>query len=460
MMLVNNIFNITKGKKVSSYSDKPDDESLRYLQIDDLRNNNQLKYTNDITSVQIDEKDVIIAWDGANVGTIGFRLNGIIGSTLAKLSIKEEFKDKCNSAYLGYFLSSKFEFFQNTSTGATIPHLSRAALEALSIPLPELEIQNKIVSILDKVKIILEKREETIQKYDELQKAIFLDMFGDPVKNEKGWEQVELIDICTKITDGTHKTPKYLSKGIKFISAKNIKKNSISWSDVKYISEAESNSINLRCNPEFEDILLTKSGSLGQPAIVDVDFKFTLFESLALIKYNRNKVIPPFLITYLMSDGVAYFYRQRHKGVAIKHLHLVDIKSIPVYLPPIELQNEFGEKYYKIKNIKNKLEISFEKFNLIKKALSQLAFKGELNFNTAVDLEVLLENDYAFFTENSSQETIKLLLKRLDKDELNDNTFNDQRLYDKAKEFVFELLSENKIKQVFDDRSKRVKLNI
>lgn len=460
MKFVKDIFNITKGKKVNYYSGKPVGRSLRYLQIEDLRSNNEPKYTEDIESVYVDEEDIIVAWDGANVGTIGFRLNGIIGSTLARLAIKEEFRDKCNSIYIGYFLSSKFDYFQNTSTGSTIPHLSRAALERLPIPLPDIETQTKIVSILDKVKTILDRKEETIRKYDELLTSVFLHMFGDPVKNDKGWEQVNLIDICTKITDGTHKTPNYLSEGVKFISAKNIKNNTISWTDIKYISESESNLINSRCNPEFEDVLLTKSGSIGQPALVDVNFKFSLFESLALIKYNRSKVSPPFLITYLMSNGVNYFYKQRHKGVTIKHLHLVDIKSIPVYLPPFDLQNEFGEKYSKIKSIKNNLEISIEKLKLVQNALSQLAFKGELDFNTAVDLEILLENDYTFFKENSNRETIQLLLKRLDKDELNDNKFYDQRLYDKAKEFVFELLKDDKIKQVFDNSSKRVKLTV
>ena len=73
---------------------------------------------------------------------------------------------------------------------------------------------------------------------------------------------------------------------------------------------------------------------------------------------------------------------------------------------------------------------------------------------------MLLENDYAFFKKNSNREAIRLLLKRLDKDELNDNKFFEQRLYDKAKEFVFELLKEHKIKQIFDENSKRIKLTI
>jgi len=381
---------------------------------------------------------------------------GLLNQRIVKIRSKEGI----NKDWIFYKIQNSIDQIISKAKEAVIKNVSINDIRAIELLLPDIEIQNKTVAVLDKAKTVLDKRKETLRKYDELLMATFLEMFGDPVKNDKGWEQVKLIDICTKITDGTHKTPNYLSEGVKFISAKNIKNNAISWSDIKYISELESNSINLRCNPEFEDILLTKSGSLGQSALIDVDFKFTLFESLALIKYNRNIVLPPFLITYLMSNGVSYFYQQRHKGVTIKHLHLVDLKSIPVYLPPFELQNDFGEKYYKIKSIKSKLEISIEKLKLIQNALSQLAFTGNLDFNTAVDLEMLLENNYTFFKENSNQETIKLLLKRLDKDELNDNKFYDQRLYDKAKEFVFDLLKDNKIKQVFDNDSKRVKLII
>ena len=75
-------------------------------------------------------------------------------------------------------------------------------------------------------------------------------------------------------------------------------------------------------------------------------------------------------------------------------------------------------------------------------------------------MEVLLENDYEYFKDNSDNKTIQLLLDRLDKNELNLNKFHDQDLYDKAKNFVFELLKEGHIKQVFDDKTRRVKLTI
>ena len=92
--------------------------------------------------------------------------------------------------------------------------------------------------------------------------------------------------------------------------------------------------------------------------------------------------------------------------------------------------------------------------------MSQIAFNGELEFNTAVDLEVLLENDYEYFKSNVDEETLQLLLDRLDKNELNENKFYEKDLYDKAKSFVFTLLKEGHINQVFDKNTNSVKLTL
>ena len=281
-------------------------------------------------------------------------------------------------------------------------------------------------------------------------------MFGDPVLNPEGWKQVKLIDICYKITDGTHKTPIYLPEGIKFISAKNIVNNSISWEDIKYLSEEESNKINSRCNPEYEDILLTKSGSLGQPALVDVDFKFTLFESLALIKYRRDVVLPSFLITYLMSKGVAYFYKQRHKGVAVKHLHLIDIKSIPVYIPPIEVQKVFESEYRQIHNLKTKTNYSKIKCSELLKSLSQQVFSERITIDVDAELEALINAiDLDKKDEGNKIDSIAndiTFTQRL-VDRLEEQEFEDKEQYDKAKYILFRIMKEeeNLVKQVFKD---------
>ena len=203
-------------------------------------------------------------------------------------------------------------------------------------------------------------------------------MFGDPVKNPKGWKIEKLGKLTNKITDGTHKTPRYTTTGIKFISAKNIKEEEITWEDIKYISAEEHRDIYKRCNPERNDLLLTKSGSLGMVALVDVDFKFSLFESLALLKINQELVNPIFLREYLNLKEIKSFYSQRTKGVGVKHLHLIDIKSLPILLPPKKDQQKFAQKVQEIKFIKQKMLAQSEELENQFQTLMQKAFKGGL----------------------------------------------------------------------------------
>ena len=154
---------------------------------------------------------------------------------------------------------------------------------------------------------------------------------------------VRLGDVCTKITDGMHKTPNYLDDGITFISAKNIVNGELDFSNVKYISEDEYMEIQKRCQTEKYDILLSKSGSLGTPVIVKTEEKIGLFESLAVIKYDRTKLIPEFLCEQLKTEKIQRKFKIGTKGVAIKHLHLGVIADIRVIVPDLEKQKEFAD---------------------------------------------------------------------------------------------------------------------
>ena len=100
---------------------------------------------------------------------------------------------------------------------------------------------------------------------------------------------IYLENLCTKITDGTHKTPDYKSEGIKFISAKNILEDSIDFEDIKYILEDEHNEISKRCKVKPEDILFTKIGRIGYAKVVPANVStFSIFVSVALLKLKSN----------------------------------------------------------------------------------------------------------------------------------------------------------------------------
>lgn len=174
----------------------------------------------------------------------------------------------------------------------------------------------------------------------------------------KEFPQISLSEACTKISDGTHKTPQYQEEGIAFISAKNVTSDGkLDFGDIKHISTGEYETIQKRCGTQIGDILLTKSGSLGMPAIVDVDFPIGLFESLAILKYRRDILDGLFLREQLKSTDVQDQFKGGVKGIAVKHLHLNVIGKTRVLVPPLLLQQEFADFVAQVDKSKFKLGI-------------------------------------------------------------------------------------------------------
>ncbi len=159
----------------------------------------------------------------------------------------------------------------------------------------------------------------------------------------KGYPECRLKDVCKKITDGTHKTPKYQTEGITFVSAKNIVEGKLDFSDVKYITQEEYDEIQRRCQTEIGDVLMAKSGSLGTLAVVETEKPIGLFESLAVLKYDRKRLDGIFLKVQLQSEKAQAQLKSGVKGVAVKHLHLNVISEIVVIVPPMEIQKEFSD---------------------------------------------------------------------------------------------------------------------
>lgn len=191
---------------------------------------------------------------------------------------------------------------------------------------------------------------------------------------DKGYPINKLDEVCTVITDGTHKTPAYQKHGITFISAKNIVDGRIDFSDVKYIAQTEYQEIQKRCRTECGDILLTKSGTLGSVALVDTDQPLGLFESLAVLKYDRELLNGVFLKEQLRSIPVQLRLLAGVKGVAVKHLHLNVISEIEIVVPPMETQCDFAKvvhqsdksKFAVLSCLKHRLPLRFQDLETIR----------------------------------------------------------------------------------------------
>jgi len=223
---------IIKGNKIPEvfYEYKP--STYRYIQIEDLRPGSVPKYAYNKQGILATKNDVLIAWDGANAGTVGFGIEGYPGSTIAII------RPKYNNIYgpfLGYFLHSLFQYIQTNCIGATIPHVNRQSLEELPINFPSSSEQKRIVAILEKADRLRRLRRYALELSDTYLQTVFLEMFGDPVTNPNSLEFKTLGDIIHSTQDGPHVSPDYTEKGIPFLSTRNIRPGQVIWDDLKFI---------------------------------------------------------------------------------------------------------------------------------------------------------------------------------------------------------------------------------
>ena len=277
---------------------------------------------------------------------------------------------------LYYLLNSKNFLSQKdkNSSGATQKAITNSGLEKINVNTPLFSKQDHIVKQFDLLTDIIKKYQSQLEKLDSLIKSRFIEMFGDkPVESGK-WKVEKLEDVCDLITDGTHKTPNYQQKGIRFISAKNIINGKIDLTDTKFITEEEYKQIQKRCRVEKNDVLLTKSGSLGSSAIIDFDIPIGLFESLAVIKYKRNLLNGIFVKELLSAESSQKQFNNGVKGIAIKHLHLNVIAALKIPIPPIKLQNDFASFVQQIDKSKFAVQKSLEKAEILYKSLMQQYF--------------------------------------------------------------------------------------
>lgn len=154
----------------------------------------------------------------------------------------------------------------------------------------------------------------------------------------QGWKWKSLGEICF-ITDGTHKTPNYIETGIPFLSVKNISKGFFDLSDVKYISLEEHNKLIKRAKPEFGDILICRIGTLGKAIKISLEFEFSIFVSLGLLK-PKVKIISDYLVYFLNSCFIEEWINDNKVGggTHTAKLNLNILEKCPIALPPLKEQ--------------------------------------------------------------------------------------------------------------------------
>ncbi|MFF7058189.1 restriction endonuclease subunit S [Achromobacter spanius] len=379
---------IVKGKK-HEVSETPSKDAKRLIGIDDLRNDELLRYTNDSNGVEATPSDVLIAWDGANAGTIGFGKSGYIGSTIARLRLKPG--GRLFPPFLGLYLKSKFGFLRQAATGATIPHINRNALEGIPLPEVDFDDQIRIAHLLGKVEEVIAQRKQHLRQLDDLLNSVFLEMFGPTSPDYEAWPLVEIRELAAK-HKGAMRTGPFgsnllhseftLEGDVAVLGIDNAVQNRFAWGERRFISKEKYQELqSYRIFPG--DVIITIMGTIGRSAVIPDDIPVAInTKHLAAITLNREVANPLFLSYAIHSSPyVLKQFASKNRGAIMSGLNLGLIKETKIKRAPIDLQDRFAEIHKSVDRLKSGYQQSLTDLECLYGALSQQAFKGELDLS-------------------------------------------------------------------------------
>lgn len=361
---------------------KPDDwatTGLPIIRIQNLTGSSSVVnyYNNPVESKYlVNRGDILISWS-ASLGVYTWSgdlaiLNQHIFKVIPKTGVDRQ--------YFYYAASSVLEAMKAQVHGTTMQHITKEPFESTLLPLPPLPEQQRIAEILAKADRLRRLRRDALDLGESYLQSVFLEMFGNPVRNPMGWEQGTLGDVITSTKDGPHVSPDYVSEGIPFLSTRNIRPGEIIWEDLKLVSreEAEKHWQRRECKPERGDILYTKGGTTGLAKAVDFDREIAIWVHIAVLKLKKNQVVPIWLENMLNTE---YCYRQSQEltfGIVNRDLGLNRMPRIKLYIPPLSLQRKFAEVAQKYARLRSQQREAARQAEHLFQTLLNKAFVGEL----------------------------------------------------------------------------------
>lgn len=263
-------------------------------------------------------------------------------------------------------------------SGTAQPFIKPSDVKAHRVYLPPLSEQKRIAGILDQADGLRRKRQQALALTDQFLRSTFLDLFGDPRTNSRNWPAEKLGDVLELITYGLTVRPEYVDAGYRLISAREIRQGFVDLASAPFIGEDDFQQLSDKGKPKRGDILFSKTGSIGHCAEVVTDEPFAVSQNAARLRFNESHILSTFALHYLRSAYVQTLANSLAKGNAVRDLQLGDMKTIPIYQPPIATQRKFAEVVRKTESSKNRLGIAAESTSTLFNSLVQRAFRGEL----------------------------------------------------------------------------------
>ena len=331
-----------------------------------------------------DDELVLLAEDGGNFGSkerpIAYRVSGKCWVNNHAHVLKP--KAGMDVDYLCYSL-----MFYNTDglvNGATRQKLTQATMRKMEIPKRSIDEQKAIVAKLAKTQSIITHCRQQLAKLDELIKARFVEMFGEPISNPMGWKIKKLSELSELITNGN--TPKggsenYVDSGILFLRSQNVWRNRIDLDDVAYIDD-ETHKKMKKSSVHYNDILITKTGrintensSLGRAALFQGDDNSANINGHVYLVRLKNIVSPKFVVTILTGEAYRKYIRKVCVGgIDKRQINLDQVEDFPIIMPPLELQNQFADFVKQVDKSKVAVQKALDEAQLLFDSLMQEYF--------------------------------------------------------------------------------------
>lgn len=362
-----------------------------WLSIADMNQGRILETTKEkITDVAVCECNCRLAKVGTvllsfklSIGKVGIAFVPLFhNEAIASLPIRD--KSKLLPDYLYWALQS-IDLTIGLDRAAKGLTLNKAKLLEIQLPVPPLEEQKRIAEILDRAEELRSKRREAIAQLDILTQAIFIEMFGDPVS--KGWVTQTIADIVHSSNGSIRTGPfgsqllhsEFVEEGVAVLGIDNTVANEFRWGERRFISELKYRGLK-RYTVRPGDVIITIMGTCGRCAVVPDDIPVAInTKHLCCITLNQEKCLPRFLHAYFLLHPIARQYlNQTQKGAIMAGLNMGIIKSMPIFIPPLPLQQEFACRVEAVEKLKASHRASLSELDALFASLQYRAFRGEL----------------------------------------------------------------------------------
>lgn len=322
----------------------------------------------------LSEGDLLIGMDG-EFNIARWKCSGaLLNQRVCKLTTKVG----TNEEYLRFAMLKSLKEIEQRTAFVTVKHLSAKELNKLELDVPELTKQDKIADTLSRLERVIEARKEELEKLDELIKARFVELFGDPDNNEKSWDIDKMEHLCEVGSSKRIYQNEQSMEGAPFLRISDLvnridtgSKKCDSYIPIEKFAELKEQGL----VPRHGDILLTARGTLGRCYIVQSDDEFYFQDGMITWLSNYDRRITALYISYLFEmPGFRKQIDALQAGSTVAYMSISMTKKLNIIVPPIELQNQFADFVKQVDKSKVAVQKALEKTQLLFDSLMQQYF--------------------------------------------------------------------------------------